>query len=611
MRLTRTLVLFGVAILALSHQSDGQQARPLAEQVRLSGVMPRGAMVYLQVRDLAALMSRWTASSTRNAFYNSASYKRFEQSNIFLKFQDRKADFEKAIGFGVEESRLAELAGGASAVALYDIGKLELVFVTEVGREKAIATVLFKNSRQFEERSAKGSPYFVREVTTDGGRLKQQFCFAYADGKLLVTTTEGLMLRALENLKAAGDDSALNDVLSVANLARGFVARDATLWVDQAKLNQNRHFKNYWLYGNWGEKSEDSLAGIESGLIDLRFAPDGWNEQRWFKVAGNASATALTGEQAAAYLRFVPRQTHLVELHGSADGVSEAAALALVGRDFAEAYEPGEFEAESSSDSAESESSASRRAERYSRLDARFDRDVDDEQSKNNPAATAYQKTGPAARRPSAATRLEPILKSAASYMTLARGRSEVGKPFVRFERAVVLEVKTPLDKEQLERFVSNEIRERFLVAGINPQLAWQEEGGVRYLGQTLIEQGAAYAISGNYLIVASSREYAREILAAVAAPATAAMRADGTGEYFAMVRVAEARPVFDRLMTKLDGKPATPAAPKPEEESEGREVKFFSDNLSSFLAATSVREVRLRRVREGALLTERLTYSW
>ena len=611
MRLTRALVLFGVALLALSHQSDGQQARPLAEQLRLAGVMPRGALVYLQVRDLAALMSRWTASPSRNSFYNSASYKRFEQSNIFLKFQDRKADFEKAIGFGVEESRLAEVAGGASAVAMYDIGKLELVFVTEVGREKAVATVLFKNSRQFEERSAKGSPYFVREVTTDGGRLRQQFCFAYGEGKLLITTSEGLMLRALDNLKAAGDDSALNDVLSVANLARGFVARDATLWVDQTKLNQNRHFKSYWLYGNWGEKSEDSLTGFESGLIDIRFAPDGWNEQRWFKLKEDGRVPALTGEQASAFLRFVPRHTHLIEIQASAAGASDAAALALFGKDFAEAYEPGEIETESPSDSSETESSASRRAERYSRLDARFDRDVDDEQSKNQRSWPGDKKGLPTAERPSAATQLQPLLTSTASYMTMARGRSEVGKPFVHFERAVILELKTPVEKEALERLVTNEMRERFLVAGINPQLAWQEEGGVRHLGQTLIEQGAAYAVSGRYLVVASSRDYAREILAAVSAPAPAATRVDGTAEYFALVRVAEARPVFDKLMAKLDGKTAQAAGPRSQEGSEGQEVKFFSDNLSSFLAATSVREVRLRRVREGALLTERLYYSW
>ena len=116
--------------------------------------MPRGALVYVQARDLSALMKMWMASTVRDKFYKSASFDAFSKSRIWLKFVARKDDFEKALGFGLNESRFAELAGGASAVSIYDIGKIEMVFVTEVPRERAIATILFQKLADFQERTS-------------------------------------------------------------------------------------------------------------------------------------------------------------------------------------------------------------------------------------------------------------------------------------------------------------------------------------------------------------------------------------------------------------------------------------------------------------------------
>jgi hypothetical protein len=611
----RVFLFITAAVFALSHQSDGQQVKPLGEQLKLAGVMPKGAMVYLQVRDLGTLMKTWGASPAHEAFYNSASFKNFEKSNIYLKFQDRRKDFETALGFGLDETRLSELAGTASAVAIYDIGKVEMVFVTEVGREKAIATEMFKHVPQFQERSANSSPYYVRDVSTDAGRLNQQFCFAYLQGKLLITTTEGLMIRALANSKTAGDDAMLADVLSIANLAKGFAARDLTMWVDQQKLNHSRHFKSYWIYGNAGEKSRDSLAKIESGLIDLRFAADGLNEQRWFKTTETVqSATALTADQATAFLRFVPRDTQFVEMRSEVGAdLNEAASLALFGKNFDESNAFGEVpEAESSDSEERSEESSGGRVERYRKLDARFDKDVDDAQAKpaeNSHSSSAKLQTSGAKANPlTVLTKLDAMLKTSASFAEMARSKDEAGKPFVHFERAVIVETKSAVDKNALEKLISDEMRERFVVTGIDPQLTWQTEGTVRFLGQSLLEQGAAYAISGKYLVLASSKEFVRDILqAGTTAPATT--RIEGAAEFYAMVRITDAKPVYDKLMAKLDGKIA--GKPASDSEESEAEIKFFSDNLPSFIQATSIKEMRVRRNTEGAILSERIAYSY
>src|SRR5262249_3392503 len=219
-------------------------------------------------------------------------------------------DFETALGFGLDEGRLSELAGGASAVSIYDIGKLEMVFVTEIPRARAISSALFQQVPQFQERNAGGTPYYVHEVATDGGRVNQQFCFAYSGDKLIVTTTEGLMIRGLANLAAAGADSLLSDVMATSEQAEGFATHDLTLWLDQTRLNQNRYFTNYWIHHNVSEREPNSLAGIQSGLVDLRFAPEGMTERRWFVLKTDdktkSADKAIPAEQAAGLLRFAP-----------------------------------------------------------------------------------------------------------------------------------------------------------------------------------------------------------------------------------------------------------------------------------------------------------------
>jgi hypothetical protein len=586
-------ILFLVLALALAQKSDGQQTQQVSDQLKLAAVMPRGAIVYVQARDLSSLMKTWVASPVRAQFYESPSFKAFSTSHVYLKFQDRKADIEKATGIGLDESRLAEFAGGRSALSIYDIGKLEMVFVTEVPRERAIATLLFKQLPQFQERSAEGASYYAREFTTDNGNLNQQFCFAYSDGKLIVTSTEGLMIRALKNSRQGGEDSALADVMATVQRAAGFSANEVTLWLDQAKLNQNRLFRSYWIH-------KTAPANIQSGLIDLRITPQGLGERRWFVLKNQTVERMLTADQANALMRMAPADAQLVEarsLSASREELNESISQTFFGKLPDEASIPNQFTDHSTSDEGA-------RTERYSRLDTRFDMDVDDETApraggkqssavKQEPAAAQFEKA------------VDAIIAAAApaGYCEMARSRVEAGRPFVRFERAIVVEMNpSAMDRAAFERAITDEMRQRFVVAGIDPNLQWQDDAGVRYLAQSLLEQGAAYAVSGRYLVLSSSREFARDILRSAAAASQA--RVDGPALFCALVRISDARPVFDTLMKKLDG---------PSETAEGEEppVRFFSDNLSSLVAATAFREMRIRREVAGDVMTERVVYSW
>jgi hypothetical protein len=613
MKRKKSILLIAVALLAIAHRSDGQPTRSVAEQLKLTRVMPRGAMVYVQANDLSALMKTWLASPVRAQFYQSASFEVFKKSHVYLKLQARIQEFETAIGIGIDEKRLSELAGRASAVSVYDIGKLELVFVTEIARARAVVSTLFKQAPQFQERSADGTSYYVRDVSTDGGRLSQQFCFAYVEDKLIVTTTEGLMIRAIANAKGSSSESLKSDVLGLAEQAAGFAAHDVTMWLDQARLNGNRYFSNYWIHHN----EEEGLAKIESGLIDLRLTREGMTEQRWFKMgAGGKAEAALTGDQLAGFMKFVPASAQLVQVYAStqSESLSSAIEQSLFGDLPDDDWSPPEIPDRTSSGGDENENT---RAERYSRLDSRFDIDVDDDQAPRRGAdigaSSRHQTDGTREEGSDFGRNVSPLLStiSTASYCELVRSKSEAGKPFVRFERAIVAQLKpdAQVDRGVLERAIVDELRARFVVAGTQPRLEWQDEGGTRFVAQALLEQGAAYSVSGGYLVLASSKEFAGDILQAARTGSATVDRGGASVEFFALIRVAAAKPAFDTLMSKLDGRDQTVRA-RVKSDDEEREVKFFSENLSSLVAASAIREVRLTR-KSGQLTTEQVVYLW
>lgn len=322
----------------------------------------------------------------------------------------------------------------------------------------------------------------------------------------------------------------------------------------------------------------------------------------------------MSADDAGTLMKFAPADSHLVELHADASaGAASAIEQALFGKLPDQSWSPPEIPDRTRSSSNEDDNT---RAQRYSRLDSRFDVDVDDEQApKRQPGDESQTSTKKASEPPvdEFVKRAGSVLANTASgnYCEMVRSRAEAGKPFVSFDRAVVIQFKpgAALDRDTLERAITDELHARFVVAGTDPKLVWQDDGAVRFVAQTLLQQGAAYSVSGSYLVLASSKEFASDILRAAKAISPAG-KVDGPVAYYAVVRVAAAKPVFDTLMSKLDGRtPQTKAVRKDDEEE--REIKFFSDNVSSLIAATAIAEIRLSRQSSGRVMTEHVIYSW
>src|SRR5581483_2469426 len=178
-RITKAILAAVFITAALAMVSDSAPQKDAASQLKLSKFMPKGALLYAQSSNLGAQFKMWQASPLHDRYFSSKNYDSFQESRLFLKLQSRSKEFETALGLEFTEDTIASLVGGASAIGVYDLGKLEMVVISEMPRPKAFATVLFANAKSFDERTTGGGTvYYMREFVSDGGRSQQRVAFA-------------------------------------------------------------------------------------------------------------------------------------------------------------------------------------------------------------------------------------------------------------------------------------------------------------------------------------------------------------------------------------------------------------------------------------------------
>ena len=573
---------------------------------RFAASMPRGALVYVEARDLKSLLDRWLASPARSRYFESASYRSFTRSRLYLKLKERMASLEAGFGVAIDDTQLAALAGGHSAVAIYDPGKLEIVLATEVTRDRALGSALFANSSSFEQRqTAKGAPFFAREVAAGEGEGAQRIAFGIAGDVLWIGTSETLVAEAIDGAADGGLGAAVTET---ARAAGDVTMHDMAVWFDLERSVRNKYFELYWIHRNAKE-----LEGIATGMLDIELSPTGVVERRWFVRREGAPAIATVDAAALERLRaMAPEEAHLVEAKATGDDAVPAIAEAIFGPE----RPPATVAAVSVSSREEPFAADDRRRSsggRYRYLDERYDRDVDDPAAEPGASAAGVART-PFGERLAALVAPAAPLRHAV-YGSVALGEGEL---FARFDRAVAVELGAPerLDRAAFEALVAEEFGSRFVVGGDVQNVSWGDVAGGRTIAGALISQGGAYRVAGRYLVVA--RDAATCDAIAKRAQSSSSVGADlprAGAVRVAEVRVALAAGPFKRLTSLLDARERgtlNEDISADGEEGSSRPVLFFSENLASLLDTVSeIGLVRIQTSLDGSVLRERVEYVY
>jgi hypothetical protein len=295
-------LLVGAVSIGLGWAAYQTAATPEAS---LSRDVPSGALLYLQVKDFSALLADWNGSPQKQAWLGSSNYEVFSRSRLLLRLNDAGKQFATAAGLPPDMNFMSQVAGRESALALYDIGKLQFIYITRLPTASAMQNQLWQTRAMFETRSAAGTTFYLRRDPESQREVE----FAVHENYLLLATREDLMARALQ-LMAGGKGRTIDAEpwFSESVSAAGPVA-DLRMVLNLEKIVPSPYFRSYWV-----QQNVTDMKSYVAAVSDLYRSGKEYREERvLLRKTGDAHLTKEQGEEVSDLVRLVPAGVGIYE----------------------------------------------------------------------------------------------------------------------------------------------------------------------------------------------------------------------------------------------------------------------------------------------------------
>jgi len=602
-------------------------SKPKAEAFSLAEDCPRGALVYAQFADLPALLKQWDESPFKQQYLASTNFQQLAGRHLAIKLVQRWEEFNTALGFPLDLAVLGASADNRAALAIYDIGRLEMLLVAPLSAEKIAANHLLQTKDHFQAQELPGGDtYYLHEVEADRGRQKQEIAFAVVRGRFVLATSERLLLRAIANLNGQAQKDRLTDDPSFQALSRETIPHVMTVWLDQTKLNSDWYFRHYWIMHN-----ADELGQLRAGMLDFEMQNDKWIEHRNFLLVGGEKGkrASLPSAEMQRLTRLIPPDAPYFRVRTLSD--EPGAVIPLMrevlfarsleakktARGWSWRYYGDDFESDDDDDGSRSQYS------RYSYLDYRYDlaiNDASDAGVKSDAEQDNVQLRIEAVRQAEISLRqaLQPARPLYAA--NVASLRATTGPLFAESTRAVILTLAAParFNPSAFESALANLASSNLMIAGSAARSVWESrnENGAQWreMSLPLVGWRLCYALRGQELILANSPDLLLEMLTSKTGATSLEKAAEPMNE-LTVIRFDQRQQVFDQVVEKLDAQ-RVKAYRESKRGQSGSEAlpsqEFFSGNLASlFGVASRVREVQIKRSWQAGRLREEVIFSF
>jgi hypothetical protein len=296
------VLLIGAVSIGLGGAAYQTAATPA---VPLSRYVPSGALLYLQAKDLSGLLTDWNGSLQKQAWLGSSNYEVFSRSRLLLRLQDAGKQFATAAGLPPDMNFMSQVAGSESALALYDIGKLQFVYITRLPSANATQNQLWQTRAKFETRSAGGMTFYLRRDPESQREVE----FAVSDKYLLLATREDLMAGALQ-LLAGGKGSATDaEPWFAQSVAAAGPVGDLRMVLNLDKIVPSPYFRSYWV-----QQNITSLKSYSAAVSDLFRSGKEYREERVLLKKAGDPVSSSPGEAVSDLVRLVPEGAGIYEV---------------------------------------------------------------------------------------------------------------------------------------------------------------------------------------------------------------------------------------------------------------------------------------------------------
>jgi hypothetical protein len=267
----RSVAWTGIGVVLATVGALLQSPAQTPRQTGITALLPAGAALVLQASDFASLVGGWSASAEKPRWLSSANYQAFSRSRLFLRLKDAFDEFSTAAGVPPDMALVSDVAGAESALALYDIGKLEFLYVTRLPSARMMENALWRTRGTYEPREAAGTPFYVR-VDPESQRV---VAFGVRDQYLVLATREDLLAGALTLIGGRGGAPVDSEGWFAQAVKAAGAPGDLRLVANLGLLVKQPHFRSYWVQENITE-----LGQYASAVSDLTRTPSEIREER-------------------------------------------------------------------------------------------------------------------------------------------------------------------------------------------------------------------------------------------------------------------------------------------------------------------------------------------
>jgi hypothetical protein len=559
-----------------------------AENFKPAEDFPRAALIYVQIRDLPALIKLWNDSELRRKYLDSANFNEFQNNHLALKLAERADEIDFELGIFPDLGFASSLSENNAAAAVYDIGRLEFVFIAPLSEEKFLASRLFQLQAGFEALQLDDeTTVYTKEIEVDRARQSQKILFANFRGRLILATSEKYFLQTLDNIKGKTPQNRLAGDPLFKQLAEKTTPHLATVWLNQQKLNDDWYFNHYWLMtGN------DQLKNLRAGTLDFEIADKKAIERRTFLTAETEFSPAIKTAAARRVAGLIPANVQFYKI----EAAEKTAAGELLSNVLFDAAEPPETiqTAEKRKDYyfRDWEKSFS-----YSYLDDDFSEQVDETGDDEILPENTGRKSAGVLSRLIGAANPEVSVK-------LFSPRNLPSPLFFETRKALIFSMQNPgnLKPAALETALSETAQNLFTVNNQKADFAWTDfsigEFSARQLAMPSLGWKIFYARRNAELIFANSEDFLREILTA----GENAPQFAETFEKLTVLRLANGRDCFADVFRALEQ----------DEKNSGDadNESFFVGNIGSLLKVFSdVERIEIKQTSAPNFLFEEIDF--
>ncbi|MBZ5569274.1 MAG: hypothetical protein LAN64_15660 [Acidobacteriia bacterium] len=273
----RAFPLVAIAAIAVGSWATYQALAPTPKP--LSAFMPPDAILYLEAKSFSGLLAEWNASAQKASWVKSDNFAVFSRSRLFQRLERAQREFAAAAGLPPDMNFATAVAGEQSALAIYDIGNLEFVYVTRMKSAKSMQTAIWQLRSKFEPRSANGASFFVHADP----QSKRVVGFGATDEYFVLGTREDLIAGAMALVVGQqGRNLAQDEWYRKAIAAALKQGGDLRMVLDLAEIAQTPQFRTYWAQQNITETRQYSAA-----VVDLYRSATEYREERVLLRAGD------------------------------------------------------------------------------------------------------------------------------------------------------------------------------------------------------------------------------------------------------------------------------------------------------------------------------------